>query len=155
MQKILYLFVLLLFVSVAHTSFAQQKVNVSTLQPLPELKYQEVIVDFSEIPEVSELKTLLNVSKLDEAKGDNALMLDVLGQLIDYNANKLYNEGTISWNLPKQAVVLLINPRLDSKTVKTQFLQVVSQSYQTVKKLHEKGMTPIQIKDYLLSILSK
>lgn len=153
MQKILCLFAVLLLVSITHASFAQQRVNVTTLQPLPELTYQEVLVDFSEIPEVPKLETLLNVSKLDEAKGDNALMLDVLGKLIDYNANKLYNEGTINWSLPKQTVVLLINPRLDSKTVKTQFLQVVNQSYDTVKQLHDKGMTPNQIKDYLLTTL--
>lgn len=135
-------------------SNAQSKINVQTLQPLPTLQFKEIVVKFSEIPEIADFKQLLRVKNLADIQGgENAIMLEIMDKLINYNAGKLYNDGVISWVLPKEAVVLQHNPNLDSNVIKTQFLQVVTQSYQTVEQLYKQGKTPQQIKQYLLDTL--
>lgn len=153
-QVLKMLFVVLITAIAASHSFAQNKATIQTEQK-PDIQFNELVVQFSEIAEIADLKTMIGVQKLADAQGEAAQMLSVLDQLINYNAGKLYKEGAINWSLPKEAVVVLYNPRLDAQTVKTQFLQVVSQSYQTVKQLHEQGKTPTQIREYLLNAATK
>ncbi|MBL7784992.1 MAG: hypothetical protein JNM36_03745 [Chitinophagales bacterium] len=154
MKNLSKLLIVIFLCILSQYSNAQSKINVQTLQPLPTLQFKEIVVKFSEIPEIADFKQLLRVKNLADIQGgENAIMLEIMDKLINYNAGKLYNDGVISWVLPKEAVVLQHNPNLDSNVIKTQFLQVVTQSYQTVEQLYKQGKTPQQIKQYLLDTL--
>lgn len=150
------LFVALAFLVTHQSMTAQERVNVQTLQALPQLQFAEMVIPFAQIPEIADLQQLLEVRHLaDVTQGNNAAMLDILDRLIDYNASKVQTEGAINWSLPKEAVSVLYNPKLDAEMIKGQFLQVVSESYQTVKMLYQSGKTPEQISQHLLNTLGK